>query len=331
VNWDVQMRSMRLLRNLIFCTSLMGMILACSPENSPADPKDAVQVDSSSPQTGLTPTVIPTSTIPIVDIRPRSWYTYAYFDWEHDGYPFGSEHFWVYSDSASMRIKEQFAMDAERALERILPIFEEAAQEAGEVRFLYPKMEIFISSKHFGEVYWQGFAYFGGFLVVFDQEYFSNYTLQFPDHFPCSYVVAHELTHVLSARLAGYRENDIYHNPHAWFDEGLATYLGRHPVPIRTLQMYELAMEEVANRSEQGNPIYIRYSPLPGYPENLYELAVYYLIETYGMERVIGVYIDLRSGDSFEIAFENRIGMTVDQYQENFDALIREYFQGLEN
>jgi hypothetical protein len=311
---------------------LMTILLsACSRATNPGISAARTEESNQKPVLTSTPTLVPTITPAPPDTRPRSWYTYAYFDWEHDGYPFGSEHFWVYSDSASMRTKEQFAMDAERALERILPIFEEASQEAGEVRYLYPRMEIYISSQRFGEFYWQGYAHFGGFLILFDREYYSNYTLQFPGHFPCSYVVAHELTHVLAARLAGYREFDFYHSPHAWFDEGLATYLGGHPVPIRTLHMYELAMEEVAARSAQGNPIHIRYSPPPGYPENLYELAVYYLIQTYGIAPVIGVYIDLRSGDSFEIAFENRIGMTVDQYQENFDALIREYFQGLEN
>jgi hypothetical protein len=62
------------------------------------------------------------------------------------------------------------------------------------------------------------------------------------------------------------------------------------------------------------------------YPYKLYELSVYYLIETYGIENVIGILYDMRDHLSFEEAFEEHTGMSVDAYQENFDTLMRNFF-----
>ena len=138
------------------------------------------------------------------------------------------------------------------------------------------------------------------------------------------------MTHVICYRILRLSHLETNERLQAWFNEGLATYMGGPPLPIRSLQLYEIAMREVADFPEQGNPIYVRYPIIVpyNYPYKLYELSVYYLIETYSIENVIGILYDLRNDItlSFEEAFEGRIGMTVDEYQLNFDTLMREFF-----
>ena len=258
-----------------------------------------------------TSTVSPISTLSYIDIMPRSWNSYAHFDWTHDGFPFESEHVTVFSDHASMITKERFAQEIEIALERILTELE-IPKEGHSIPINIPKIEVFISRMHFEKVGWEGYAHYGGFLLVYDGEAYYQLTTKFPDQFPYTYLVTHELTHVIVLRILGNKQSSTLPIPE-WFDEGLATYMGIPPWPIRTLQRYEIATSE-----KKSHWLYF-------YPLN--ELKVYYLIKTYGMENVVGILFDMREKNlTFEEGFENRTGMSVDYYDQNYDALMRDFF-----
>jgi hypothetical protein len=298
------------------------LISACSQINP-------ISVTSETPtSTRLPPEATPTSTLSYRDVMPRSWNKYAYFDWNHDGYPCESENFIVYSDDADRKTKERFAQESEKAFVQILSELE--ITDAEGIPLHHPKIEIYISNRRFGKVQWQGFAHYGGFLVVYDEETYVRKVAQYPKDFPCTFLIMHELTHVITARITRNRmvDADFSHVIHIWFDEGLATYFQKPPVPIRSLHLYEIAMRNAAHFPEGGNPIYYQtLFNLPlDYPYDLFEVAVYYLVETYGMEKVVGILFDIRNGLSFEQGFENLTGMTVDEYQQNFDLLMREFF-----
>ena len=301
---------------LILGLLLLLILSACSRIDPQGIPTKPLEITQTFPEPTSTAAPMATNTLSYGDIRPRSWHEFGYYDWNHDGYPYESDNFIVYSDYSAMSTKQRFAQEAEYALERILPVFD-IPEKDEHVRIIFPKFEVFISSFRQEEVLWQGTSHYGGFLLVFNKEYYRQAIFRFPDNFPYAYLVTHELTHVICYRILRYTELDPTRLPHAWFDEGLATYLGVPPLPIRTLQLYEIAIRNVAHFPEQGNPINIRYPILVpyDYPYDLYELAVYYLIETYGMENVISILYDMRNNYTFEEAFENRLGMTVDEYQ----------------
>lgn len=324
-NTNQATRAKILWRFILIGVTLLWVAAGCADQPQHQTSPDPTRT----PEPSTSPTPYPTETLSHGAISPRSWYTNANYDWPHDGYPFESEHFFVYSDLESMSTKQRFAQEAETVLARILPLFVIPDGDPN-VRIVYPKFEMFVSSFRYGEVLWQGTSHYGGFLLVFDGAYYQFSRLRYPDYFPFTYLITHELTHVICYRIIRFSHLEIDKLPQAWFNEGLATYMGGPPLPIRTLQLYEIAMREVSHFPENGNPIHIRYPIVVpyDYPYILYELSVYYLVETYGLENVIGILYDMRDHLTFEEAFEKRTGMTVDEYQQNFDSLMRNFFGG---
>jgi len=288
------------------------LISGCSQINPISNTPDSTATLQPSPSPTVTPLPTPTSTLSYIDIMPRSWNRYAHFDWKHDGHPFDSEHVIVFSDHSSEVTKERFATELESALETIISALG-ITKEDRSIPINLPKIEVFITSRRFGKVDWEGYAHYGGFLLVYDGKSYSNRMTQFPDQFPYTYLLRHELTHVIVLRILGNKQTPTKPIPE-WFDEGLATYMGVPPVPIRTLQRYEIAIRD-------KKPSYWFYF------YHLNELMVYYLIETYGMDNVTGILFDMRDKNlTFEESFENRTGMTADDYEQNFDSLMKNFF-----
>lgn len=303
--------------SLTTCSILLLMISGCS-QNSPVPltPEYTATAEPSftpiETSTDLpTPAETPTNTLSYIDIMPRSWNRSAHFNWKHDGYPYESEQVIVFSDDSNTAIKERFALETEKALERILTDFE-IGKEGRSVPINPPKIEVFISSRRLDKVDWEGFAHYGGFLLVYDVEFYRHRMTTFPDQFPYTYLITHELTHVIVLRILGNKQSPTRPIPE-WFDEGLATFMGIPPLPIRTLQLYEIALRD-------------KKSSFGFYYYTLNELMVYYLIKTYGMENVVGILFDMKEKNmTFEESFENRTGMATRNYEQNFDSLVRDF------
>jgi len=300
---------------------LWGLVLlclaACAPAvltAQPSNPPPTVRPSppsSSTPTPSPTPAVTPTPTLSYSDTMPRSWGRYTSYKWKHDGYPYESEHFIVFSDHESQATKERFALEAEKALGHILSVSN--IPQKGAVPLNTPKMEVFISSRRNGKVGWQGYAHYGGFLIVFDGQAYRYQMTKFPDQFPHTYLVRHELTHTIVLRILGNRQEPSLPIPD-WLHEGLATYMGVPPLPIRSQNLYEIALRDKAKN-------------FGFYYYTLNELMVHYLVETTSMENVIGILFDMKGETlTFEESFELHTGMTPADFLENFDLLVQEFF-----
>lgn len=56
-----------------------------------------------------------------------------------------------------------------------------------------------------------------------------------------------------------------------------------------------------------------------------FELAVRYLVDTYGVEKCKPVYLDIRRGMSFEEASIDQYTMNFSDFQDSFFSLMQEY------
>ena len=137
-----------LLISLTAWSLFLLMSPACThitPSSTTEEPLATIQALPEPTSTACpTQVAIPISTLTHIDTKPRSWNRYAGFDWKHDGYPYESDNFIVFSDSEDRITKGRFALEAEKALVRILSIIE--IPENSNVPLKRPKMEIFISA-----------------------------------------------------------------------------------------------------------------------------------------------------------------------------------------
>ena len=140
-------------------------------------------------------------------------------------------------------IRHRVALQSEKALDYILSVL--GIPEKGVIPLNSPKMEVFISSRRNGKVDWEGYGHYGGFLIVFDGQAYRYRMTTFPDQFPHTYLVRHELMHTIVLRILGNRQEPVRPIPD-WIHEGLASYMGVPPLPIRSQQLYEIAVRDKA-------------------------------------------------------------------------------------
>lgn len=296
------------------------LLLSCSTSSHEASTSSTtntfqpVRAPTKTPLPSSTPTPFPTHTPTqsYIDIMPKSWGKYARLDWDHDGSPFESELVTVYSDHVDTATKQRFAEETEKALERILTELK-ISEFDFPVPITKPKIEVYVSGRHKQDVGWEGYGHYGGFLVVYDEQFYRYQVSRFPDQFPFTYLITHEMTHTVMLRILGNKQEPTLPVP-KWFDEGLATYMGIPPLPIRNQQLYDIAVRD--KKDQFGVYFY-----------TLNELMIYYLVETYEMENVVGILFDMRMRNlTFEEAFEGRVGISTDDFEQNFDSIIREFF-----
>jgi hypothetical protein len=265
--------------------------------------------------------------------RPGSWTYRTPYRWVHDGLPYESEHFIIYTDSAREDEKKQFAEEAEKSLTFILDFLHIADEE-----LRYPpvqkKIEVFGSTKHLDEL-GGGYAYYGGFLFTYNErdyrvsQAFSPYSFLFEPLF------THEITHDVGFLLMGYSSHNSLLVT-TWFDEGLATYVAEDDwYRISSLSQLNGLRQSLEDVPGQGNPMLIsRWDDIPyQYFSDemmnklyaLFELAVRYLVDTYGVEKCKWIYLDARAGMSFKEAFEDQYGMSVTKYQDTFFSMMEGY------
>ena len=253
-----------------------------------------------------------------------SWYTTG-FRWPHDGNPYETDHFIVYSDAASEEARRTLAEIGEE----LMAVLSEEFGIAHDSLFLFPsgqaKIHIYTYKDRFPQE-WGGRAYFGGLMM---------WSLDHPDRNTeidnYRSVVKHELMHVVQFLLLG---SDDHRLVDIWLTEGIAEYVagGTAGGSVRGLTK----LEELIGTYGELNPIAIhRY----GYPDiemvefyyyyPMFELAVGYLLDPAGAGRekpnIRDLFLDVREGVVFATALENRLGISLTEYEAQFFDLMRDF------
>lgn len=274
-------------------------------------PEAAVE---STPDSGKQPSV------ELVD--SGSWYVHE--RWPHDGRPVETEHFVVYSDAASPEARRQMADVAERVWFELL---DELAVTPELLRFApgTDKIDIYAYHDQYPRA-WSGRAYYGGLLI-----WSPDHPLRQLDRNGFEPTLKHELVHVLQWMLTGGAGTID-----TWFIEGLPLAMANDLVkpPIGNLEQ----LDELNGEYGSINPISIKqYSQItdPDAGEHLYypmfQLAFEYLLADDGLGRsptdVRDIMVDMAEGASFEAAFEEHMGIHLEDFERDFLALISDYLR----
>jgi len=271
-------------------------------------------------------------------IDSGSWYQRGEgFHWPHDGHPWETEHFVVYSDGASLKARQRLAALAEEVL---VDVVEKMGVDPATM-FRFPasqdKIDIYASRYHVierGGLTGGATAYYAGIIIwSFDREVGHDPTNVWAVR--CG--LKHEMVHVVEALLKGNYVGDIpVGDPRrmpVWFSEGTAEALGCTSLAApRTLD------EVNARIAKYGriNPVAWRVD-LPFATEDAYlhyyypmaHLAVQYLLDADGLGRspkdLAAVMLDMGSGASFASAFESHIGLSESGYEAQFFARMDAY------
>jgi hypothetical protein len=261
------------------------------------------------------------------------------FHFGHDGLPFRSENFTVYSGFSSEATRAQIAHALEGHFLDLKGAFD--IQSHDELDGWGQETTIPVLALRYQgiDVLWTGQSFRYGLIVhAPDGPRYSRegYTPSLYDQ-----LLRHELMHVLEYYLVG--QAGTYYSVEKWFHEGMAMVMGGTPPgQIRLVTQTERWQAEMAQYSGQGNPIAIRWNE--DYPTQIqddadklgsyylfFELAVRYLLDEEGFGKgpadVKRIYLDIRRGASFAWAFETHMGLSVAAYRDTFWTLMEEYLQ----
>lgn len=259
-----------------------------------------------------------------------SWYVTG-FTWPHDGNPFESANFTVYSDAAGEDARQALAQLAEETLDEIKVSFEIESNDI----FLYPNgqegIDIYAYKNHFPQD-WGGWAYYGG-LLIFSLDHPER--TSFGHTAPHIYVptLKHEITHVVESLLKASNNPNLVD---VWLTEGLAEVLSGGTAGGSITDLAN--MNELIQTYGPLNPIAMHQYNYPDveliayhYYYPMFQLAVEYLIDVNGHGRTLNdvkeLFLDVRHGVPFPIAFNNNFGMSVSSYQSRFFDLMNDYLQ----
>lgn len=262
-------------------------------------------------------------------VESGSWYVRV--QWPHDGHPYESDRFVVYSDAASLEARIDVADRAER-------LWSEIVSEMGidnEVLRLPPgqeKVDIYAFEDRFPD--WAGKAYHGG-LVISSPDRKGLFGLARTERGQYESTLKHELIHVMTLSLL--HGGGLSEPPwvHVWFFEGFAEALsaGTTGGSIRGMDHFDYLtskfgrLNPVSYRSEArvegGAAAYTEYH----YP--MRQLAVEYLLDQDGFGRTpndaTGLFADMAAGSEFESVFENHMGIALSDYKDQFFELMNGY------
>ena len=259
------------------------------------------------------------------------------FDFGHDREPFISENFRVYSDFSRHEERQYVA----EVLEECFVELDSALDVSSHDLYEYPEGRTQIdvlTLKHQGNnELWTGQSYRYGLIVHAPDS--PRYEAEGYTRSLYRQLLKHELMHVTEYLLVG-TEGD-YRSTEKWLHEGIAMYLGGTPPNrVTTVARVDAWRSAMSGYLGGGNPISIKTSS--SYPVAvsndadvlgeyylLFELAFRYLVDPNGHGRSVAdiknMYLDIRGGQTFAQAFENRMQTSVEQYEEDFFALMAEY------
>lgn len=264
-----------------------------------------------------------------------SWYSRGQ-RWPHDGDPFESQNFIVYSDGASLEARQRLASIAEQVLVEVID--EMGVDPATMFRFPASQDKIDLYANRYNVLEGGGArAYYAGVIIAsFDHEAGQNDT----DEKSARHTLHHELVHVVEALLKGRFVGDVppgdLRRMPVWFSEGTAEALsnGTTAGAPRTLDRVDHLIAEYG----RINPISWRIdlplseSVLRSYSNYYYpmaQLAVEYLLAADGLgkspEDLAAVMLDMGNDASFASAFETHIGISESEYEAQFFTLMDAY------
>lgn len=281
------------------------------------------------------------SSPPSVPVAPAemvdngSWYSRN--AWPHDGNPYESDSFVVYSDGASLEARQRLAEVADEVLAEI--VVEMGIDSETMFRFPPGQGKIDLYANKYNIPDWGGPArgYYAGLIIMsFDHqigEWPSNEEFLGP-------ILKHELVHVVESLLKGRFVGDIpVDDPRrmpVWFSEGMAEALsgGTSDQGVRSLDQIGVLTAEYGQispvtykvdfpASEENNlKVFFYYYPMS-------RLAVEYLIDPDGHgkspEDLTSIMVDIADDAAFSATFEDHMGISVAAYEERFFELMNEY------
>jgi hypothetical protein len=257
-----------------------------------------------------------------------SWYRTG-FRWPHDGNPYESPNFIVYSDGASLEARQKLAEIGEELLDVLKADF----GITSDTLFHFPpgqsKIHVFAYKNH-TPMDWGGWGYFGG-LMIFSLDHEMRTQWGHTELQNYTRVVKHELMHAVESLLKG---SDNPNLVDVWLTEGVAEYVAGGTQSISSVTTLAQLEELVATFGEL-NPIAMhqyRYPDIPGvgaYYYVMFELAVKYLLDSAGggqtKPSIRDIFLDARGGVAFAASFENRLGISLQDYEDQFFDRVRGY------
>ena len=267
-----------------------------------------------------------------------SWYETGFTPWPHDGNPYESEHFVIYSDAASMEARQLLAQICEEVFTAItdkLGITDLSVLQFPPDR--NNKIHIY-AYYNYNPMSWGGQAYYGGYLIYSpDHPVRTEWGQTAPENYVP--LVKHEMMHVIQTLLLGNNDESYLYS---WFAEGIA-------IEISDDEFYseELFYTKINTQAEfdnlistygQRNPVAIRHSwdmpndiPAIGklYYYPMYWLALRFITDPAGLggsfNDVREVLLDGTRGITFNTSLENRFGISQSEFENQFFDLMNDY------
>jgi hypothetical protein len=265
-----------------------------------------------------------------------SWIA-AGFDFGHDGHPYESDNFIVYSGFSSQEERQYVA----EVLEGRFVDLKTSLEISSQAEFEYPaegeRIDVLTLRYQGNDVFWTGQSYRYGLIVHAPDS--PRYIEEGYTRSLYTQLLTHELMHVIEYLLIGTEGN--YYDTEKWFHEGVATFVaGPPPNQVRYSSEVEAWRLEMSGLAGGGNPVSVE--TWYDFPQEIvddaaqvgryylfFELAFRYLVDPEGHGKTLldikNIYLDIREGLTFEETFENRLGMSVDYYETNFFDIIVEY------
>ncbi len=267
---------------------------------------------------------------PEVTVGDGSWY--AREQWPHDGHPYESDSFVVYSDAAAEWARVEAAEEAERLWADVLDEFSVTPDQLS-----FPegqdKIHLYVYRDRYPES-WGMRAYWAGVIL-----WSPDHSIRPTARSEWSPVLKHELVHVLENLLKG-RDGGDGEMTDAWFSEGLAEAVSGGTAGGAIRDRHQL--DDLTARFGRISPIsYTRDSQVtsscPGYAYYypMSQLAVEYLLDDDGAGRSLTDARDLflaMSGDaSFGEAFAATMKTTTSVFEVSFFEKMETYLPAYRN
>jgi hypothetical protein len=265
-----------------------------------------------------------------------SW-TAAGFYFGHDGHPYESDNFVVYSGFSSQEERQYVAEVLEGRFVDLKTSLGVSSHDEFEYESEDEHIDVLTLRYQGNDVFWTGQSYRYGLIVHAPDSPRYNEEGYTRDLY--TQLLTHELMHVIEYLLVGTEGH--YYDTEKWFHEGAAVYVaGPPPNQVRYPSQVEQWQLEMSGLAGGGNPVSVE--TWADFPEEIvddaarigryylfFELAFRYLVDPEGHGKTLldvkNMYLDIREGLSFEETFENHMGMSVDYYETNFFDIIVEY------